>query len=308
MSEDAYWTLDAELAPEAEELWGLFCFENGAAGAEWLEESPTRLLVRYSFGALADPDASRWLDAFRGAYPGRPVPRRLTLTRRPVEPWDTRWRAHFAPLAVGRRLLICPPWELPQAPPEAAAAPRLRIVIDPGQGFGTGRHASTALALEALEAHLSAGPAPPDVLDVGTGSGVLALAACVLGVARAWALDVDGRCLPEVRRNFALTGIATPPRLAQGGPECLAGAFPLVCANITAPALLALAPHLARLTLPGGHLILSGLLTGQGPEVTARYRSLGFTPAATREREGWLSVVYHRSLHPLGQAHGNAQL
>src|SRR5262249_25782431 len=139
-----FWTLDADLAPEAEELWSLFCYEHGATGAQWLEEQPTRVRMRYTFD-MHDPGADGWLPAFRAQYPDVPPPSDLGGPEPAVEPWATQWREHFRPLPMGQRLLICPPWDKGEATPEFAG--RLRIVIDPGQGFGTGQHASTALAL-----------------------------------------------------------------------------------------------------------------------------------------------------------------
>lgn len=286
-----FWTLDAELAPESEELWSLWCLEQGSTGAQWLEERPDRLCIRYTFDHLDPSAATRWAAEFRIRYPDIPPPFAVTCLQHDTEPWATRWREHFRPLPVGQRLLICPPWDTGEG--HAAFAGRRRVVIDPGQGFGTGQHASTALALELVEQAIST-PPPKAVLDVGTGSGILAIAACLLGAGRAFCVDIDGRVAPEVRRNFVLSGIAAAPLFAVGGPECIATAFPLVLANLTAPVLLLLAGHLARLTSPGGHLILSGVLTTEFPEVEARFHALGLETAALRHQDSWTGLLLNR--------------
>jgi ribosomal protein L11 methyltransferase len=282
-----FWTLDAEVLPESEELWSLWCYQHGATGAQWLEERPEYLRVRYCFESL-DPDAvARWVQDFRLRYPDLPPPFDLTCRQHGIEPWATRWREHFRPQPVGRRLLICPPWQ--RAEDNAAFAGRLRVVIDPGQGFGTGQHASTSLALELIEQAMDMA-LPESVLDVGTGSGILSIAACLLGARQACCVDIDGRVMPEVRKNFALSGIAAAALLAIGGPECIARAFPLVLANLSAPVLIELAEQLARLTSPGGDLILSGVLTTEFPEVQARFHALGLMTRAARQRESWTAL------------------
>jgi ribosomal protein L11 methyltransferase len=306
MPASTYWTLDVDVPAASEELWSLFCYRHGATGAEWLEEHPDCLRIRYTFDALNPAAAAHWPDVFRGMHPDLVPPARVDCREHALQPWATQWREHFRPQAVGRRLLICPPWDDGAAP--AGNAGRLRVVIDPGQGFGTGQHASTVLALELLEQALEEGPPPGRVLDVGTGSGILAIAACRLGARNALCIDLDGRVLPEVRRNFSLSALPTPPALIQGGPACVGAPFPLVLANLTAPVLLECGVDLARLTLPGGHLILSGILTTEFPAVEAAFcplgtdpcpldtdpRPLGLARAAILHRDSWTGLLLHR--------------
>ena len=215
---------------------------------------------------------------YRARFPDAALPQRVAWSLRPVEEWSTQWRKHFAPLRIGRRLMICPPWDDGRSLDEGAAVPRLRIVIDPGQGFGTGRHASTVLALELLERCLGACAAshmPQRMLDVGTGSGILLIAARLLGVAEAVGLDIDARVAPEVRSNLRLSGLAGNDRIVVGTPAAVRGNFPLVTANITAPVLTHYAADLRRLTSVGGHLILSGMLADEVESVLARIATGG---------------------------------
>jgi ribosomal protein L11 methyltransferase len=168
------------------------------------------------------------------------------------------------------------------------------VVIDPGQGFGTGRHASTALALVLLEQCLEEGPRSTCLLDVGTGSGILALAACRLGVPEAWLMDIDGRVFPEVRHNFSLNALPPPRALIQGGAGCLRGHFGLVLANILADVLIADAEALAGLTADNGWLILSGILKAEREAVVHRYALLGMEPVAEASRDEWFACCLRR--------------
>jgi len=157
-------------------------------------------------------------------------------------------------------------------------------VIDPGQAFGTGQHPSTALILEALEEHFQEG-LWPTVLDVGTGSGILALAAAKLGARRVVGLDVDPVAVEEARRNAALNGLeltfSTEPLKKH------LGKYHLVLANISAWDLKILAQELAEHLLPGGRLLLSGFLAQEIPEMLETYLPLRFKLLKVREREEW---------------------
>lgn len=289
-----YWVLETVLHPADEEVWGLFCLEHGATGAEWVAEGESRITVRHYFDR-PPPGAEALVADFAVRYPHAGPPLQASLAARPVESWETAWRVHFQPLPVGRRLLIRPPWDAPDAtPPADTARERLAVVINPGRGFGTGWHPSTRLALELVEELLlTDAPAPsthrpPEaMLDVGTGSGILAIAARLLGVKRAVALDLDGDVFGEVRANFALSALAPPPWLVRGGPDCLRGAFPLVTANITADILLARRAQLARLTAPGGCLMVSGILESERAALLAGFGETGLLPERERRDKGW---------------------
>jgi ribosomal protein L11 methyltransferase len=293
-----FWELEAELDPAAEETWSLFCFEQGAAGSEWREESPARLRIAYFFDQLNERDPETWLRGFRGAYPGSLAPAAVRIVERRREPWDTAWHRYFAPLPAGHGFLVCPPWD--RDGDLAGQAGRRRLVIEPGQGFGTGRHATTQLVLELIEEHLANGgpsaPKPASILDVGTGSGILALAARMLGVPKALALDIDGVVLPEVRKNFALNGLAADPagglECVQGGPEAVQGEWPLVVANLVTPVLLDCAEALSARVAPQGTLILSGILEVEQDQIARAYVERGLTLCEVRARDEWVACRF----------------
>lgn len=197
--------------------------------------------------------------------------------------WEAEWRAAFPPVVVSPTLTVAPPWD---APPGA-------LLIEPGQGFGTAQHPTTRLALRALEALAGpAAPSPPrDVLDVGCGSGVLALAAARWG-RRARGVDVEPEAVAEARANAALNELTAD--FAAASLEDVSDPADLVIANVHAELLLALRPHLLHLTRRT--LVLSGILADREARVRAAFEP-GLGALLRREDEdGWVSLAYARSL------------
>lgn len=230
------------------------------------------------FAGDADPDGV-WR-ALAGELAPAPPPagRWSELGERP---WAELWQAHFRPRHCGGRLWICPSW---CAPPDPAA---VNLRLDPGLAFGTGEHPTTALCLEWLADQPLAGAR---VLDYGCGSGILAIAACLLGAARASAVDIDPQALAATRANARHNAIADA-RLAVGEPETLSAAgHDVILANILANPLIELAPRLAALAAPGARLCLSGILAEQAAAVAAAYRPW-FELAPPLLRESWARLT-----------------
>lgn len=194
--------------------------------------------------------------------------------------WDERWRAFHVPVQVGA-VRVRPPWE-PVAPGT------LDVVIDPAQAFGTGAHHTTRLCLELLLAH---GPAGGGFADWGCGSGVLAVAAAKLGYAPVVAVDLDPLSIHATNVNSALNGMRVEAsRLdlrAVPGP-----AAPTVCANLLRPLLLDVAALLSSLP---EQLIVSGLLTEEGDEVSAAFRQRGMREIDRRSGGEWAAIAFERS-------------
>lgn len=168
------------------------------------------------------------------------------------------------------------------------------IRLADGPAFGTGLHPTTALCLEAIAELVGAGQ-PARMLDVGTGSGILALAALRLGVPDVTGVEVDVEALAVAAGNARLNGVADRLTLLPGGPEGVDGTWPLVVANIRAGELMALAPVLTRRVASGGTLVLSGIPQSAAGEVEQSYRRLGMTTAVVTERDGWVALALRPS-------------
>jgi ribosomal protein L11 methyltransferase len=164
----------------------------------------------------------------------------------------------------------------------------LRLVDAPA--FGTGLHPTTALCIEAL-GELVAHGAPAEMLDIGTGSGILALAALVRGVTRAVGLDLDAQALRAAARNARVNGLDRRLRLVRGGPEALTGAWPLVVANVLAAPLMEMASTIAARLGHSGVLVLSGIPSGVEPDVTRAYQRCGLRPVSARAHGSWTALV-----------------
>jgi len=188
--------------------------------------------------------------------------------------WTEAWKAGLGPLSVGR-VFVRPSW-IDAAPPPGAA----EVVLDPGMAFGTGTHPTTSLCLRALSDLLAERPGA-SVLDVGTGSGLLAIAAARLGAGRVAGNDVDPVAVAVARDNAARNGVVL--ELTAEPASALRGPFDVVVANILANTLSDLAPAIAAQVAPGGALLLCGLLAGQEEEVRRAYLAAGLIADPGRE-------------------------
>ena len=164
------------------------------------------------------------------------------------------------------------------------------LTLIDADAFGTGLHPTTTLCLEILED--AARHTPVDaVLDVGTGSGVLALAALLLGVPRATAVDIDDAALAVAAENARHNALSDRLQLARGGPEAVGGVWPLVLANVLAAPLIEMAPAIARRVGRHGRLVLSGIPLSVEQEVDRSYRHLGMQRIGRTSRAGWVALV-----------------
>jgi ribosomal protein L11 methyltransferase len=194
--------------------------------------------------------------------------------------WERSWMDGFKPMRFGQRLWIVPSWH------EAPEPDAVNLLLDPGLAFGTGTHPTTSLCLQWLDgqelSHSS-------VIDFGCGSGILAIAALLLGAPRAVGTDIDPQALEASRDNAQRNQIAAerfPVYLPEDMPQEQAD---VVVANILAGPLVALAPQITRLVKSGGRLALSGILAEQAEEVRAAYAE-AFTLDPTAEQDGWVRI------------------
>ena len=195
--------------------------------------------------------------------------------------WLGEWKKSWQPVEVGKRFVIAPPWS------EVAARPdRIVIRIEPGMAFGTGTHETTRLCLAALEKYFAGGT----LFDVGTGTGILAIAAAKLREgARVEACDTDAEAVEIARENATLNGVAAQVNFRTGTVEETGASFDCVCANLTADVILPLLPALIGATC--GRLILSGILDTQAHSVRARLAELGAGDTETVADGEWVAII-----------------
>lgn len=194
------------------------------------------------------------------------------------------WVLRARPVRVGRLQIV---------PADGPLSPGALRLVD-GTAFGTGLHATTVLCLEALEEELALSQ-PVALLDVGTGSGVLALAAILAGVPRVAAVDIDTDAVKTAEENARLNGVSSRLQVSHGGPAVVTGAWPLVMANILAAPLIEMAPILTQRVGHRGRLVLSGIRSSLAPEVEHAYLRLGMHRAAPRMRDGWTALTLQAS-------------
>ena len=204
--------------------------------------------------------------------------------------WENNWREHYRPLPVGERLLVVPAWE------EAPAGSRTVLRLDPGLIFGTGSHATTRLCLGALERLAGTNRR---VLDLGCGSGILAIGALVLGCREAVGCDIDPKAPAVALSNAALNGIdetrfrvfAGDILVDAGLRAALGGGFDIVLANIVADVIIPLAALARAFMAPGAAFVCSGILEGRQLEVERALLENGFVIEARHNEEDWHCFV-----------------
>ncbi len=230
--------------------------------------------------------------------------------------WEREWLKDFKPMRFGQRLWVCPGGQRPftegtaaTSPSEAAVDPPVILELDPGLAFGTGTHATTALCLEWLDSGAANPQSAPsestgwledaDVVDYGCGSGILAIAALLLGAKRATAMDIDPQALLATGQNADRNGVSE--RLHVTADRQIGGVrVDVLLANILAGPLIELAPLLAQRVRTGGRLALSGLLVEQADAVTAAYQPW-FDIGLTGKRDGWGLLTGRRRAHDDGR-------
>jgi ribosomal protein L11 methyltransferase len=216
---------------------------------------------------------------------------RLATEIIPDEDWNKTWKEGFKPLPITAHLVIKPTWESYQPGPGEKI-----IEMDPGMAFGTGHHASTKLALEFVEALFHGQePAPKTVLDVGTGTGILAMAAALFGAQEVLAIDNDPEAVVVAAENILRNGLLPIINANDVALQDIPKQFDLVIANIIHDTLIELANALAAHLAPNGRLIMAGILTGpQTDNIRAAYTALGLTHQETKAEGEWSALLFAR--------------
>jgi ribosomal protein L11 methyltransferase len=204
--------------------------------------------------------------------------------------WAEKWKEHFHARKVGRRIVIKPSWE-PFAPGEGEVV----VTIDPGQAFGTGTHETTRMCLRFVEDLFECRPGPRTVLDVGTGTGILGIAAARLGADRVLGVDTDPVAVEVAGQNAGENGVGGVFR-AEGTPlSAVPGEHDLVLANLIAEILIDLAGDLVSRCAPGGHLVLSGILSEKAGRVADEFRRHGAALLREAIDGQWAALLLRRA-------------
>jgi len=215
------------------------------------------------------------------------IPVDITVQSIREEDWADNWKQYFKPLPVGKRLLICPTWE------SVPVTDRAVLSLDPGMAFGTGGHHTTRLMLEAIEETLRPGDS---FLDVGCGSGILSVAALLLGADRAVGVDIDPLAVKTAAENGRLNGFAPPQFTVLLGDliDCVQGTYDIIAANIVADAILGLTPAVPAFLNTGGRYLVSGIIDTREQEVAAALSAHGFRVLERKADSGWICFVCAR--------------
>lgn len=237
------------------------------------------------------------LEVFRAQNPDTDLGSlEVSLQNLQEEDWEESWKQYYQPIPIGEKLLIVPQWLSLENPEH-----RIPVVLDPGMIFGTGAHASTQMCLRALEQTIHGGER---VIDLGSGSGILSIAALLLGAQEATGVDIDPKAEDIARENAALNGLTAPKFRAVTGNvigdkammESLSeGGYDVVLANIVADVIIplsAVVPHFLR---PDGVFICSGILNTRLPEVERAIEAAGLTITQREMQEDWCRLTARRS-------------
>ncbi len=215
-----------------------------------------------------------------------------TVTSLSDNDWAYSWQKYYKPLSIGERLYVVPQWEKEKPVPDG----RVPFYLNPGLTFGTGSHASTQLCLEGVEAHTKQGDT---VLDLGCGSGILSIAALVLGASHALAVDIDPKAVDVAYENAALNGIGKDRYTVRAGDiltdtalaaEIARQRYPLVLANIVADVIIPLSAHVPDLLTQDGIFLCSGIIDTRAHEVEATLERNGLKIIKKREKNGWVAL------------------
>ena len=216
----------------------------------------------------------------------------LLLTMENVEDadWENNWKAFYKPMEIGERLIVIPDWE------EADPHGRVALRLNPGLIFGTGSHATTRLCLTALERRVKPGM---KVLDLGCGSGILSIAALLLGAESAFGCDIDDKAVGVAYENAALNGIGKDRYTVCAGDVLsdrrlraqMGTGYDIVVANIVADVIIALSGTVRALMAPGGYFLCSGIIDERAAEVRSKLEENGFTILEENSSEGWYSYL-----------------
>ncbi|MEJ5378324.1 MAG: 50S ribosomal protein L11 methyltransferase [bacterium] len=278
------WALDAVIS---------FLDENGLKGSELKEGPGACMLLAYCKDERTSESLRcqlmQYAVALEEIHGDTPI-FSIELEQLQDPGWAQAWKVHFKPCRISQRLAVCPPWESYEGPEGVWV-----IQVEPGQAFGTGLHETTRLCLEFLDELLSGSQVPASAVDLGTGTGILAMAMAKLGVKRVVALDRDPLAVDAARENLRLNQLLDRVDLIQGDLDSMRGSlFPLLVANLTGKTLRENARQVSSLVELGGSSILSGILCQEWESVCESFKRFGMVLKDRRTKGDWIALVMAR--------------
>lgn len=272
-----YWdVIDNDLT---EKMQGVSCIRL------YLENTPAAMEEVCRLRELLEAVRQQWKDADFGSLEIRTANIRN-------EDWENNWKQYYQPIEIGEKLLVVPKWMQPENPDG-----RIPVLLDPGMIFGTGAHASTQMCMKALETLVCGGE---QVIDLGSGSGILSITALLLGAAHAIGIDVDPKAEDIARENAAYNGIFTDRFEAVTGnvitnqealAKILSRTYDIVCMNIFADVIIPMAPVLPRIMHKGSVVVCSGVLNTRLEDVLAAFRTAGLSVRSCEEQNDWCCII-----------------
>ncbi len=203
------------------------------------------------------------------------------------EDWANNWKQYFKPMKVGEKLLLCPTWELDNLPNDCDD--RTKLIIDPGMAFGSGQHETTKLCMELIEKYITK---DTKVLDVGTGSGILGIAALLLGADDVTGVDIDALSVKVAKENAEINGVGDRFNVTCGNlADDISGKYDMITANIVADIILMLMPDAKKLLSDDGIFIMSGIIDMRYDDVKKGLDEHGFQMIEVKNERGWCAIT-----------------
>lgn len=280
--ESFWWYLTLESRMGTDEVLTSLAELSGSIGAE-IQELPNCIRSRAFY--RSDKDLGYWMKRLNEALEPWPGIRIVDMGKVENRQWHTDWKDAFPPLPVGRHLVVLAPWHRGSEPEG-----RLPLYIHPKSAFGTGYHESTQIVLELLEKHVTPGV---EVADIGTGSGILSIAAVKLGATRSWARDIDPSVVVEVRENVALNGL-TEEQIEVATGDLLKDfdhKVDLLVANILLEPLLGLLEDVHKVLRPGALAVFSGMVVRERDVFMEKMEKVGLEIVDEKTKGDWWGVV-----------------
>jgi ribosomal protein L11 methyltransferase len=272
------WIEIRALVDEAPEDWSIFAdaFEHHGCPSSEIVDVPPSITGYVASVAGSEAQVEALVKVLRELGASQ-----VDVRKVPEQDWSELWKIHFKTRPIGKRFVIRPTWE-----PEVRENGKLVITLDPGQAFGTGDHPTTRLCLELMEEIDLKGKV---VADVGCGSGVLSIGACLLGATRVIATDLDPLAVEITRENATLNRVEIEADVAEGFAAL--GKVDVILSNIISAVLIRLTPDARSHLQKGGIWLVSGIIEANWPDVLSAAENSGFSCAGVRREDGWVGAT-----------------